>query len=472
MRIAIIISLAGLALAYPTSCEAPLSISSIKWTNCTTKLPVPGLCGTLVVPLDYTDATSNATLSLSLFKVEAAIEPSKGSILTNPGGPGNSGVEFLQANADVMLVMTGGHYDVIGFDPRGTGTTLQINCYTNPIERIYSNVAVPTLTNSSDTALGAVWAGAQTYANRCYENVREAGQYMGTAFVARDMMQIVDALGEDGMLRYWGQSYGTVLGATAAALFPDRIDKMVIDGVVNLHEYTDGWEYEPVPYGDVALAKFLEACVTAGHSACALARPNSTVAGLTGQIHDLLHEVKFEPIVMGSDITTDIVTSATISAAFQTALRIQIAYAIPLAGYLDAIMQRNTTAFHIYTKLLFGDPATAVAPANPDALSGIRCGDGTFRASTLSDVRPRVDAMLKLSNVFGDVFSFSFIICSLWKIAAKERYSGDFKIKTKNPMLIIGSPFDMRTPLVNAFNASEGFEGSVVLQHNGYGVSY
>lgn len=27
---------------------------------------------------------------------------------------------------------------------------------------------------------------------------------MGTAFVVRDMMRIVDALGEDGMLRYWG----------------------------------------------------------------------------------------------------------------------------------------------------------------------------------------------------------------------------------------------------------------------------
>lgn len=48
-------------------------------------------------------------------------------------------------------------------------------------------------------------------------------------------------VGEDGMLRYWGQSYGTVLGATAAAMFPDRIDKMVIDGVVDLPEYYEGW---------------------------------------------------------------------------------------------------------------------------------------------------------------------------------------------------------------------------------------
>lgn len=60
---------------------------------------------------------------------------------------------------------------------------------------------------------------------------------MGTAFVARDMMQIVDALKEDGLLRYWGVSYGTVLGATAVAMFPDRMDKVILDGVVNAEEY-------------------------------------------------------------------------------------------------------------------------------------------------------------------------------------------------------------------------------------------
>lgn len=53
----------------------------------------------------------------------------------------------------------------------------------------------------------------------------------------------------------------------------------------------------------------------------------------------------------------------------------------------------------------------------------------------------------------------------------KEQYTGDYKAKTKNPILIIGSLYDLRTPLVSAKNASAGFEGSVVLQHNGLGLS-
>lgn len=74
-------------------------------------------------------------------------------------------------------------------------------------------------------------------ANACGERLKDTGDLVGMAFAARDMMQIVDALGEDGMLRYWGISGGTTLGATAAALFPERIDKMVLDGVMNSHEY-------------------------------------------------------------------------------------------------------------------------------------------------------------------------------------------------------------------------------------------
>lgn len=90
---------------------------------------------------------------------------------------------------------------------------------------------------ASDVALGLVWAKASLLSARCTAVQNKTGRLIGTAFVARDMMRVVDALGEDGMLRYWGVSYGTVLGATLAAMFPNRVDRLVLDGVVNPFEY-------------------------------------------------------------------------------------------------------------------------------------------------------------------------------------------------------------------------------------------
>lgn len=59
--------------------------------------------------------------------------------------------------------------------------------------------------------------------------------------------------------------------------------------------------------------------------------------------------------------------------------------------------------------------------------------------------------------------------CAQWPYSAKERYEGDFQVKTKNPVLILGNTGDAFTPLVSAYNLSSGFEGSVVLEIDGYG---
>lgn len=148
---------------------------------------------------------------------------------------------------------TGGYHDLINVVPRyvvsgflylqdmmlisssGTGKTLPFSCYPDPVSRLLAPADMAG--NASDAALGRVWAEASLFSDACYATQNKTGELLGTAFVARDFMHIVDALGEDGLLRYWGVSYGTVLGSTLAAMFPDRIDKLVNDGVVNPHEY-------------------------------------------------------------------------------------------------------------------------------------------------------------------------------------------------------------------------------------------
>ncbi|KAJ5121716.1 hypothetical protein N7448_002848 [Penicillium atrosanguineum] len=93
-----------------------------------------------------------------------------------------------------------------------------------------------TLYDAENKTIAIMWKQATTNAEVCYEAHKKTQPYLGTASVARDLISVIDAFVEDGMLRYWGFSYGTTLGATVASMFLDRIDKLVMDGE-NPYEY-------------------------------------------------------------------------------------------------------------------------------------------------------------------------------------------------------------------------------------------
>lgn len=159
------------------------------------------------MPLDYTDPSSNATMDLQIVKVNATKQPSRGSILFNPGGPGAPGRDFITdaaGSGSSLLLMTGGEYDLVSFDPRGTGETLPFNCYASTADRLAALYITPATLSQSDVALGNAFAAREVLAELCLETQRTHGELIGTIFVARDMMRIVDALDEDGLLRYWG----------------------------------------------------------------------------------------------------------------------------------------------------------------------------------------------------------------------------------------------------------------------------
>ena len=92
---------------------------NITWSPCQEKTLLPLLCGSLTVPLDYVNASSNVSMQLSMVKLEASKQPKQGTIVLNPGGPGVSGREQLAGPDAVGLqISTGGVFDLIGFDPR------------------------------------------------------------------------------------------------------------------------------------------------------------------------------------------------------------------------------------------------------------------------------------------------------------------------------------------------------------------
>ncbi|KJZ68544.1 hypothetical protein HIM_12061 [Hirsutella minnesotensis 3608] len=100
--------------------------------------------------------------------------------------------------------------------------------------------------------------------------MEEYGKYINTPQTAADINSILDAVGQQNLV-YWGTSYGTVLGQTYAALFPERCGRIVLDGVVNYFEWYKNLLPESAYSGmRRVLDGFFDECVKAG-GRCSLA---------------------------------------------------------------------------------------------------------------------------------------------------------------------------------------------------------
>ncbi|KAK9792926.1 putative TAP-like protein-domain-containing protein [Seiridium cardinale] len=467
MRSAIQLALASAALAKPLTPRYAQNSTSgaINWGPCAFNSTVTVLCGSLEVPLDYTDSSSNETVSLDLVKVPAAATPSKGSILFNFGGPGEEAVQTLGVTYGAYLQnATGGYHDLIAFDPRGTANALGYSCFENDVERALVSAQYPLVAgDASAFELGTLWANSKILANYCEARTQNISELIGTAFVARDLMQVVDALGEDGLLRYWGFSYGSVLGATVAAMFPDRMDKLILDGVVNGHDYyhKSGIDVDQLDSADATFTAVLEECIKAGDR-CALSQVNSTALELQATLMGLADDIKAAPIAVNNTVIDynfvldAIYYSIKYPSLFQT-----------IAPYILDILNRqnldDVVAFG--AKLIQG--ATG---GRPEALYGIKGSDTIPHYDNLAAAMPDIEYMQQASPLFWGVAGSALTLLAQWPFKAKEVYSGDFNTKTPNPILFIGNTWDPATSLSSARNMSASFEGSVVLEQHGYGI--
>lgn len=278
-------------------------------------------------------------------------------------------------------------------------------------------------------------------------------------------MQIVDALHEDGLLHFWGFSYGTALGETVAAMFPDRMGHLVLDGVLNPRLYYAGLDYEEVIDSDVSFDGFFEGCIAAP-TECALAQDGATGEILRQKFYKLLYSIKYQPLVAG----TIIIDYQSIKTPITQAMYNPAAWSI-LASGLHGLLTGNLTAFlEMSATILTSSPT--YPNLGPESPQGIRASDTTLRTNNLTSVLPIIDKFYARSQIFGDWLSGNTFNYAQWPFHAKGAYTGDWcDIKTKTPILFVGSDVDPLTPLVSAINASTSFPGSVVLQHGGYGVS-
>ncbi|KAK0751279.1 TAP-like protein-domain-containing protein [Schizothecium vesticola] len=465
--------LSGLCLAALAPAAA---CSGIQWRACPEgefNTTVAVQCGTLRVPLDYTQPDSSKTLDLELVKIPAAVQPSRGSIQLNFGGPGQPTRQDAVALGPLLQVLSGGEHDLLAFDPRGTGKTARFVC-TADTYYIGQMIAEMRSGDDSDTALRRLWERGRVDGRICQQqgNGNTTAEFIGTAFVARDMMRVAEAVDPDGLLRYWGFSYGTTLGATLAAMFPEKVDKMIIDGVQNPHDYYHSHaDFEEWSDMDSSFSTFFTSCISAGPSKCALARLGKTAAALEADVWAYFDTIRARPLAAGTSIFDLLaVKSFAVEQLRSTAFWPEFAELLAALVYSTEAQQRaylDALMSQLESEKLLGPAAFD----GVQSLFGIHCGDRTVRlpAEFGEEAEATFERLRKTSRLIGDNVAHITAHCAQWPWRAKETYMGDFKVKTRRPVLVASNTRDGFTPLRSAMNVSEGLEGSGLLVVNGTG---
>ena len=312
----------------------PFYGQSIVWKDCGDG----ARCATVAAPLDWAQP-GGERIRLAL-AMRPATGKRIGTLFTNPGGPGASGVDFVKSSAAIFSRDLREHYDVVGWDPRGIGASTPVDCYgTKALDRfLFSD---PDLPEGSAELRQRTEDAAVAFGRACERETGPLLAHVGTADTVRDLDMLRAAAGER-KLDYFGFSYGTTIGAAYADRYPTTVGRMVLDGATDpaITSFEESLANTRA-FGD-ALRSYLADCVRS--PGCPFR--GQTVDSAIDTIADLLIALRESPIRAedGREVNSVVLRTA-----------------INAALYDRGSWKYLTQAF---TGVLKGDPALAQALAD------------------------------------------------------------------------------------------------------------
>ncbi|MCB1298718.1 MAG: alpha/beta fold hydrolase [Microthrixaceae bacterium] len=431
----------------------PYYEQEVAWQDCNGGFD----CAMITAPLDWADPSAGE-IELAVIRQRARDGKPLGSLLTNPGGPGSSGFDFIRDSIDYGVgAKLRQSYDVIGFDPRGVGRSTAVRCFDAAGMDAFL-FGIPDAERNSPAWIDEVAADSKKFAAACERNSDGILGFVDTESAARDLDLLRGVLG-DTKLHYLGFSYGTFLGATYAKLFPERVGRLVLDGAIDPSVSSLEVGTTQAIGFESALRAFMADCLT--QKSCPF---RGTVDQGMADLGALLAAAERSPLPTpdGRAVGSDTMLTGVIAAlyaqeswgflreALASALAGEGAQMIFLADFYynregGRYLDNSTEAFNAYNCMDY--PASTDQAAIDDAAARIREGAPTIAPYWSSDAPD---------------------LCEFWPVPAVGT-RGPIHAAGAAPILVVGTTNDPATPYAWSVALSEQLDSGVLITRVGEG---
>ncbi|MFJ2776191.1 alpha/beta hydrolase [Kitasatospora sp. NPDC087315] len=448
----------------------PFYGQQITWAACPAdpkaaeaKIDISGMqCGRLHVPLDYANPATDA-LDLALIKLPAARPDQRiGSLMVNPGGPGASGVEMVKYGAERFDGTLHKRFDVIGFDPRGTGDSSPVVCLDDKQHDALGeqdDLPDPQARKARHQQRNAEFAAA------CQAGSGRLLPFIGTRNTARDLDVLRAAVG-DQKLNYLGVSYGTYLGSLYAEEFPKNTGRLILDGAVDpTQERLDSSIKQQIGF-EKSFERFAADCVENHADECSLGKDPARAAEKAA---DFLDGLRDHPLtVNGRRVGSGQGWTGTMSLLYGDEkttwkyLRLSLNLAM-LHGKGDGLLA--------FADEYNGRDEKGHYDPSQDALRAIRCADVAAPAPSPERAQAAVkqlqeQAPLLTKGTTAD--DLSEPQCANWPFETPEK-PHTVRAEGSAPILVVGTTGDPATPYAAAETLAKGFANATLLTLTGEG---
>ncbi len=442
----------------PTSAPdlAPFEPDPFAWESYSDQVDT----STIEVPVDYANPDGDR-FELFVARFRALKHDERiGSLLVNPGGPGAGGSDFAVLAAQIFDQEILDHFDIIGWDPRGTGESdPPIDC----IDDYDTYFTAVDTTPSSAAEHESLIDTAKSFARECIAKNRAIIPFVGTNNSARDIDTIRRALGED-TISYFGFSYGSELGAAWATMFPGTVRAAVLDGASDPNASQIESGLQQITGFENAVKTFLSRC--SSDDTC-LFHSDGDAQGAFEQLMISLDRTPIEGAPGRPKVNRDVATTAVVQAMYHQQFWPSLENALAAAAAGDG---SGLLALHdsYYQRSFDGTNLNYL-----EAFQVISCADSPER-QTVEEADAEEIRFHEAAPTLVPADSVGRYFCTFFPPPTDPRVT--ITGAGAGPIVVIGTTGDPATPFDATVRMSDVLEdGRLVIvvadQHTGYGAN-